>query len=168
VINSQSRRVAGAVASAVFVAGLVLASPVFAQSKSIDDALGGEKSQAIKPDGKQDGAGDGAKIKPDGDGAKVKPQGEGSQVKPNGDSGDSVRRAPGVRSATNPNCDPTFGGRYANLVRKIHMPRDRRQYGSCRNYGRWNGTSYRGHRFPRGLFWTFDGTHWYLFATRSR
>jgi len=154
------------VVSAVFVTGLAFASPAFAQSKSIDDTLGGEKSQEIKPQKKQGDAGDGAKIRPEGDGAKIRPQGDGAQVKPQGDGGEPVRPAPGVRSATNPNCDPTFGGRYANLVRKIYMPRDRRQYGTCRNYGPWNGTSYRGHRFPRGLFWTFDGTHWYLFATR--
>lgn len=150
-----------ALLSAVLVAGLTFGSPAFAQTKSIDDSLGGEKSEEIKPEKKQDGA----KVKPEGDGAKIKPEGDGAQVKPE-DGAVPGRPAQGVRSATNPNCDPTFGGRYVNLVRKIYMPRDRRQYGTCRNYGRWNGTSYRGHRFPRGLFWTFDGTHWYLFASR--
>jgi len=147
-----AQTVASAVIGAALMAGLALATPAFAQSKSIDDSLGGEKAQEIKPKG---------------DGAQVKPQGEGSQVKPEGGAVPG-RPAPGVRSATNPNCDPTFGGRYAGLVRKIYLPRDRRQYGMCRNYGRWNGTSYRGHRFPRGLFWTYDGTHWYLFARRVR
>lgn len=125
-----------------------------AQSKSIDDALGDGKSQEIKPEKNQDSGG--GAMKPDG----------GTAVKPQGDRIEPVPPHNGVRSTTNPNCDPTFGGRYANLVRKIYMPRDRRQYGMCRNYGRWNGTRYRGHRFARGLYWTFDGTHWYLFASR--
>jgi hypothetical protein len=65
-------------------------------------------------------------------------------------------------------CDPTFGGKYGRLERKLRIPLDRKQYGMCRDYGRWEGTNYKGHRFASGLYWTFDGTHWYLFRTRLR
>jgi len=165
--------------TAASLAILLAAPPALAQSKSIEDALGGEKAQEIKPDKKQ--GGDGAEVKPDGEGDQGRggqgqggqgQGGQGSEVKPDsGGQGARPESSPGrgpVRSATNPNCDPTFGGRYADLVRKLYIPRDRRQYGMCRNWGRWNGTRYRGFRFRSGLYWTYDGTHWYLFATRLR
>ncbi len=65
-------------------------------------------------------------------------------------------------------CDPSFRGKYSGLLRRIHVPQDRRQYGSCRDYGRWTGSSYKGHHnLPRSAYWTYSAPYWYIWARRG-
>ena len=149
-IVQTSRRVAplAAVAAVAFLFG----APAFAQSKSMQDTLGDDKNQPVQQQKKPDGDGSGQKPGAKSEGGGVKPEGKGDDSSGKSEGSGPARKqggaegsqpegsGGGVRSATNPNCDPTFGGRYANLVRKIYLPGDRRQYGMCRNYGLWNGT----------------------------
>jgi hypothetical protein len=82
-------------------------------------------------------------------------------------SGPSVAetaKSPQVAQIT---CDPTYGGKYSGLLRKLNIPADLRQYGRCRDYGRWGSSSYRGfNNLPRGAFWTYSFPHWYLWARK--
>ncbi len=64
-------------------------------------------------------------------------------------------------------CDPTFGGKYGVLLRRLRIPSDRGQYGACRDYGSWSGTSYKGHtNLPPGAYWTYSYPYWYVWARR--
>ena len=65
-------------------------------------------------------------------------------------------------------CDPSFGGKYVSLLRRISVPRDRRRYGLCRDYGRYSGSSWAGYRnLPPG-YWTYKYPHWYIWGRRTR
>lgn len=59
--------------------------------------------------------------------------------------------------------------RYRGLMRRLYIPQDRRQYGVCREWGRWSGRSYRGYtNLPRGAFWVWRAPHWYIYRFRRR
>ena len=77
--------------------------------------------------------------------------------------------APARRGGTRASgCDPSVGGKYANLLRRIRVPRDVRRYGRCRDYGRYSGSSWAGHRnLPPG-YWVYSFPHWYIWARRTR
>jgi len=65
-------------------------------------------------------------------------------------------------------CDPSFGGKYVNLLRRISVPNDRQRYGLCRDYGRYSGSSWAGYRnLPRG-YWTYKYPHWYIWGRRTQ
>lgn len=65
-------------------------------------------------------------------------------------------------------CDPTFGGKYGILLRRLNIPSDRGQYGDCRDYGRWSGSSYKGFsNLPPGAYWTYSYPHWYVWARQQ-
>ncbi len=66
-----------------------------------------------------------------------------------------------------PGCDPSFGGKYRVLQRRIPVPGDAGQYGACKDYGRWSGNSYKGFsNLPNG-YWTYSAPHWYIWAQRT-
>ncbi|MCZ6863296.1 MAG: LCCL domain-containing protein [Alphaproteobacteria bacterium] len=65
-------------------------------------------------------------------------------------------------------CDPSFGGKYVNLLRRIRVPQDRRRYGLCRNYGRYSGSSWAGYRNLPAGYWTYKYPHWYIWGRRTR
>jgi hypothetical protein len=78
--------------------------------------------------------------------------------------GEGNERAPGAGSG----CDPSFGGKYTGLLRRIRVPGDVQQYGRCRDYGRWSGYSYRGYtNLPNG-YWTYSAPHWYIWANQAQ
>jgi hypothetical protein len=55
---------------------------------------------------------------------------------------------------------------YRGLMRRLYIPRDRRQYGLCREWGIWTGNSYRGHHnLPRG-YWVWRAPYWYIYRRR--
>jgi len=65
-------------------------------------------------------------------------------------------------------CDPSVGGKYQTLLRRIRVPRDARRYGRCRDYGRYSGSSWAGFRnLPPG-FWVYSFPHWYIWSRRTR
>ena len=65
-------------------------------------------------------------------------------------------------------CDPTFGGRYSQLIRQLPIPEDEGQYGRCHDYGAWNGTEYKGHaNLPPNAFWTYSAPNWYVWARQG-
>jgi hypothetical protein len=65
-------------------------------------------------------------------------------------------------------CDPSFGGKYAELVRQIPIPEDEGQYGRCHDYGAWNGTEYKGHtNLPNGAYWTYSAPNWYIWSRQG-
>ncbi len=77
---------------------------------------------------------------------------------------------PGAMKEPVPNtvCDPSFGGKYSGLIRQLAIPEDARQYGTCRDYGRWAGTSYKGHsNLPPNAYWTYSAPNWYVWARRG-
>lgn len=62
-------------------------------------------------------------------------------------------------------CDPTFGGKYHGLIRRLRIAEDEGQYGPCRDYGAWQGNSYKGHtNLPPNAFWTYSAPYWYVWA----
>jgi len=62
-------------------------------------------------------------------------------------------------------CDPSFAGKYSELIRRIAVPEDAQQYGPCHDYGAWNGTEYKGHtNLPPNAFWTYSAPHWHIWA----
>lgn len=63
--------------------------------------------------------------------------------------------------------DPTFGGKYAEELRRIAVPGDRGRYGICRDYGRWAGNSYAGHaNLPNG-YWVYSYPEWIIYGRRN-
>jgi hypothetical protein len=65
-------------------------------------------------------------------------------------------------------CDPSFGGKYAELVRQLPIPEDEGQYGRCHDYGAWNGTEYKGHtNLPNGAYWTYSAPNWYIWSRQG-
>lgn len=65
-------------------------------------------------------------------------------------------------------CDPTFGGKYSQLIRQLPIPEDEGQYGRCHDYGAWNGTEYKGHaNLPSNAFWTYSAPNWYVWARQG-
>jgi hypothetical protein len=57
--------------------------------------------------------------------------------------------------------------RYRGLIRRLYIPRDRRRYGHCHEWGLWQGRSYRGYRhLPRG-YWVWRAPYWYIYARRG-
>ena len=77
-------------------------------------------------------------------------------------------QAPPTGRPGGPTCDPSFGGKYQTLLRRLHVPGDVRQYGTCRDYGRWSGYSYRGYtNLPNG-YWTYASPYWYIWQSRRQ
>jgi hypothetical protein len=91
--------------------------------------------------------------------AAVTPPPGGGEEDTEGSSGGSPRAA---------GCDPSFGGKYVTLLRRIYVPQDARRYGRCRDYGRYTGSSWAGHHnLPPG-YWTYRYPHWYIWSRRTR
>ncbi len=65
-------------------------------------------------------------------------------------------------------CDPSFGGKYVSLLRRISVPQDRRRYGLCRDYGRYSGSSWAAYRNLPAGYWTYKYPHWYIWGQRTR
>jgi hypothetical protein len=62
-------------------------------------------------------------------------------------------------------CDPSFGGKYSQLIRQLTIPEDEGQYGKCHDYGAWSGSEYKGHaNLPPNAFWSYSAPNWYLWA----
>lgn len=66
-----------------------------------------------------------------------------------------------------PDCTPDWRGKYSGYVLKMHVPEDVRQYGYCNDYGRWNGTRYRGRHVPPGSYWVYKYPYWYVWRVRG-
>jgi hypothetical protein len=57
-------------------------------------------------------------------------------------------------------------GRYRTLLRELHMPQDRAQYGYFYEYGVWSGIEYNGHKnLPQG-HWVYVHPTWYIWKER--
>ncbi len=55
-------------------------------------------------------------------------------------------------------------GRYTKLLRKIHVPQDRQNYGDFNEYGHYQATDWQGHmNIPAG-FWVYVYPHWYIWG----
>ncbi len=65
-------------------------------------------------------------------------------------------------------CDASFGGKYAGLLRRIKVPKDRGRYGVCRDYGRYSGSSWAGYRNLPAGYWTYKFPNWYIWGRRTR
>jgi hypothetical protein len=76
-----------------------------------------------------------------------------------------ARRGGAAQRASCP--DPTFGGKYAEELRRLEVPADLARYGACNDYGPWAGTSYAGHTdLPNG-YWVYSYPHWIIYAKRG-
>jgi hypothetical protein len=58
----------------------------------------------------------------------------------------------------------SVNGKYKNLLRIIEAPEDSATHGVFDDYGRWEGTSYRGqNNLPQG-YWVYVAPHWYIWG----
>lgn len=63
-----------------------------------------------------------------------------------------------------PGCDPSMGGKYVNLLRRIQVTDDVNHYGKCKDSGKWNGTKYKGYdNLPKG-YWVYMYPDWYIWG----
>lgn len=53
-------------------------------------------------------------------------------------------------------------GKYAKLLRKIHVPNDRASYGDFTDYGAYNGNSYGGFNDLPSGYWVYVQPYWYI------
>ncbi|MCW5774746.1 MAG: hypothetical protein KIT16_24080 [Rhodospirillaceae bacterium] len=96
--------------------------------------------------------------------AAAQQPGEGSGIGPGQPPPSSLKEGPPPTAG----CDPSFGGKYTGLVRRLEIPEDERQYGRCKDYGAWSGTDYKGHtNLPPHAFWTYSAPYWYVWANRA-
>jgi hypothetical protein len=60
--------------------------------------------------------------------------------------------------------DPSVGGKYRNLLRRIEVEQDKNGYGVFSDYGYYTGTSYAGYNdLPVG-YWVYVYPHWYIWG----
>jgi len=64
-------------------------------------------------------------------------------------------------------CTPNWSGKYSGYVLKMYVPEDLRQYGRCNDYGRWNGSAYKGRTVPTGSYWVYVYPYWYVWRVRG-
>src|SRR5262249_19615942 len=55
-------------------------------------------------------------------------------------------------------------GKYARLLRKIHVPQDRQSYGDYSDYGHHPATDWGGHRNLPAGYWVYVFPHWYIWG----
>src|SRR5262245_35627751 len=55
-------------------------------------------------------------------------------------------------------------GKYAKLLRKIHVPQDRQGYGDFSDWGQYQATDWQGHRNIPAGFWVYVYPHWYIWG----
>lgn len=85
-----------------------------------------------------------------------------------------ARRAPVVRKgpAGGENLEAAIararvGGKYQGLLRVLWVEQDVATYGRFKDYGLWQGSTYRGHRkLPTG-YWVWVAPHWFIWARQS-
>ncbi len=76
----------------------------------------------------------------------------------------AVKTVQPARVASPPKIMTGPRGRYRSLVRKLHLPGDRKTYGDFYDWGYWSGTAYRGHKdLPKG-YWVYVYPHWLIYA----
>ena len=62
----------------------------------------------------------------------------------------------------------SVNGRYKNLLRIIEAPEDSAAYGSFSDFGRWEGTSYRGlDNLPQG-YWVYVAPYWFIWGDLAK
>ncbi len=62
----------------------------------------------------------------------------------------------------------SVNGKYKNLLRIIEAPEDGASHGTFDDYGRWEGTSYRGqNNLPQG-YWVYVAPHWYIWGDQAK
>ena len=61
----------------------------------------------------------------------------------------------------------SVNGKYYNLLRTIYVPSDRGSYGDFYEWGKWSGTSWKGHtNLPPG-YWIYVYPNWYIWGNRK-
>jgi Ca-activated chloride channel family protein len=59
-------------------------------------------------------------------------------------------------------------GKYVNLLRIVEAPADAATYGTFRDFGRWEGTSYAGQdNLPKG-YWVYVAPNWYIWGDEAQ
>lgn len=56
----------------------------------------------------------------------------------------------------------SIGGKYTGLLYTMQVPGDAGQYGAFHDYGRWNETTYAGHRNLPAGYWVYVYPNWYI------
>jgi hypothetical protein len=67
-------------------------------------------------------------------------------------------------SAQAQGCTPDFGGKYSKLLGSISVPEDVADHGPCKEFGRWGGGYYAGHRNTPEGYWVYVAPNWYIWA----
>ena len=55
-------------------------------------------------------------------------------------------------------------GRYAKLLRKIHVPQDRASYTDYHEFGHYQATDWAGHKNIPAGYWVYVYPHWYIWG----
>jgi len=58
----------------------------------------------------------------------------------------------------------TVSGKYSRLLKKLHIPEDKGQYGDFKDWGHYTGTSYKGHQNLPAGYWVYVCPHWYIWG----
>ena len=61
----------------------------------------------------------------------------------------------------------TVGGKYSGLLRKIEVADDEKTYGKFKDYGRYTGTSWKGHKDLPAGYWVYVAPNWYIWKNRT-
>ncbi len=69
------------------------------------------------------------------------------------------------RPAEAQTCSPSWNGKYQGLIKKLNVPGDLGQYGRCYHWGKWSGSSYKGHSVPNDSYWVYSYPNWYVWQS---
>ena len=60
----------------------------------------------------------------------------------------------------------SLGGKYANLISRLHCPEDEQTYGALHEYGHWGGGRWCGAEAPAG-YWVYAAPYWHIWSTAN-
>ena len=59
----------------------------------------------------------------------------------------------------------SVNGKYTNLLQTLHCPKDKKKYGSFRDYGYWAGGAWCGQKGKAG-HWVWVAPNWYVWGNK--
>jgi secreted protein with Ig-like and vWFA domain len=89
-------------------------------------------------------------------------------VTPNAPAAEASPPQPAPLTREQAEAKASVNGKYKNLLRIVEAPEDSAAHGEWNDYGRWDGTSYRGqNNLPQG-YWVYVAPHWYIWGDLAK